>query len=141
MLCSPALLGCSDLVDTELGLVVELSDARISVDVTDRVDVEADIQYRVGTQTDGSRMFQPIAFDLWMSDEVVGTVSPNRPDGFVASVSPGQSVDLTFDGQSDVIAEPARLCAGAVRVAFRYLDQTTNTPGQADRSVDAADCE
>ncbi|HBQ11012.1 MAG TPA: hypothetical protein DEF51_07475 [Myxococcales bacterium] len=139
LLSGAGLSGCADVVDTELGLDADIDAARVST-MGSTVSVELDVTYRVGPFAEGERMFQPQGIELYADDALVATLSPMAPPGFQARVAPGEAFTATFPASGDV-SDGAAVCAGELRVLFRWLDTTTMEIGMTDAIVPDPTCE
>ena len=77
---------------------------------------------------------------LYADDALVATLSPMAPPGFQARVAPGEAFTATFPASGDV-SDGAAVCAGELRVLFRWLDTTTMEIGMTDAIVPDPTCE
>ncbi|HJL19563.1 MAG TPA: hypothetical protein RMH99_28125 [Sandaracinaceae bacterium LLY-WYZ-13_1] len=136
-----ALLGVlvAGCVDTELGLdaMIDAASVRYEGGI---VSATVDVTYRVGEHADGARQFQPQAIDLFVGEELVVSLAPSVPMGFVAVLEPGDSASATLEAGLSGADDPTRLCGAEVRVVFRWMDQTTLEVGTTEITTTDVAC-
>lgn len=140
VLAALALLGCADLVDTELGLAAEIDVATVTV-AGGIVSAAVVVTYRVGPHAEGERTFQPQAIDLYVDAELVAPLIPSAPDDFDPVLAPGEARTVTLTAGMSGVTAPERLCGAEVTVVFRWRDTTTRESGLVEAMTSEVSCE
>lgn len=132
------LLGCADLVDTSLALVIELGSTDITVG-GGQVTGSFDVTYRVGEFAEMGESFNPQDVQLYVDGDPIAILPVTPPPGFVAMLAPGDSRTVTLTG-SAAAAEADRLCEGTVDVVITYVEGTSRETRLFEGTTEEVTC-
>jgi hypothetical protein len=123
--------GCT--VDTETGvgadvLSTDVSFAGTGIDAT--IALQMTVRFHVGEHVMDARTFIPLRVDLFVGEQLVGTVNLDRPPGFDNTLEPGESETVDFTGSGFVANATARdlACdpASMLTINIRWDDMTAD---------------
>jgi len=123
--------GCT--VDTETGvgadvLATDVTFAGTGLEAT--IALQMTVRFHVGEHVMEARTFIPLRVDLFVGEDIVGTVNLDRPAGFDNTLEPGETESVDFTGSGFVANATARdlACdpAALVTILIRWDDMTAD---------------